>query len=40
FYQLAFKYIRNISFFDVADLQKNNSFSTDQNLKYFILFQS
>jgi len=40
FYQLAFKYIRNISFFDVADLQKNNSFSTVQNRKHFILFQS
>ncbi len=40
FYQLAYKYIRNISFFDVTILQKNNSFSAAQNLKHFILFQS
>jgi hypothetical protein len=40
FYQLAYKYIRNITFFDVSNLQKNNSFSTAQNQKHFILFQS
>lgn len=40
FYQLAFKYIRNVSLFDVSNLQKNNSFSTAQNQKHFILFQS
>jgi len=40
FYQLAFKYIRNISQFNVSNLQKNNSFSTAQNRKHFILFQS
>ena len=40
FYQLAYKYIRNLSFFDISILQKNNSFSTAQNLKHFILFQS
>ena len=40
FYKLAFKYIRNISMFDVSNLQKNNSFSTAQNRKHFILFQS
>ena len=40
FYQLAYKYIRNISLFDVSNLEKNNCFSTAQNLKHFILFQS
>lgn len=40
YYQMAFKYIRNISFFDVSDLQKKNSFSTAQNHKHYILFQS
>ena len=40
FYQLAYTYIRNISLFDVSNLQKNNTFSTAQNLKHFILFQS
>jgi Protein of unknown function (DUF3822) len=40
FYQLAYKYIRNVSLFDVSNLQKNNSFSTAQNQKHFILFQS
>lgn len=40
FYQLAFKYIRNVSLFDVSELQKNNPFSTAQNREHFILFQS
>ncbi len=40
FYKIAYKYIRNINFFDVSDLKKNNSFSTVQNRKHFILFQS
>jgi hypothetical protein len=40
FYQLAFKYIRNVSLFDVSELQKNNPFSTTQNREHFILFQS
>jgi hypothetical protein len=40
FYTLAYKYIRNISFFDVFDVQKSNSFPTDQNHQHFILFQS
>ena len=40
FYQLAYKYIRNIEFFDLSELQKNNDFSTAVNLKHFILFQS
>ena len=40
YYKMAFKYIRNISFFDVSNLQRNNSFSTAQNHKHYILFQS
>jgi len=40
FYNIAYKYIRNVSFFDVSDLQKSNSFSTAQNQHYFILFNS
>jgi hypothetical protein len=40
FYKIAFKYIRNVSFFDVTDLQKINSFSTAQNQQHFILFNS
>jgi hypothetical protein len=40
FYAIAYKYIRNVSFFDVSDLQKTNSFSTAQNQKHFILFNS
>lgn len=39
-YQMAYKYIRNISLLDVSELQKHNDFSTAQNLKHFILFQS
>ena len=39
-YQIAYKYVRNISLLDVSDLQKHNDFSTAQNLKHFILFQS
>jgi hypothetical protein len=40
FYQLAYKYIRNVSMLDVSNLQKKNFFSTAQNLKHYILFQS
>ena len=40
FYAIAYKYIRNISFFDVSTLQQKNSFSTAQNQKHYILFQS
>ncbi|MSP84403.1 MAG: DUF3822 family protein [Flavobacteriaceae bacterium] len=39
-FQIAFKYVRNVSLLDVSDLQKRNDFSTSQNLKHFILFQS
>ena len=40
FYKIAFKYIRNVTLFDIDHLQKNNSFSIAENRKYFILFQS
>ena len=40
FYKLAYNYIRNISFFNISGLQKNNSFSTAQNHHHFILFHS
>jgi hypothetical protein len=40
FFKIAYKYIRNVSIFDVTDYQNNNTFSTAENLKHFILFQS
>lgn len=40
FYNIAYKYIRNISFVDVNFLQEKNNFSTAQNQKHYILFQS
>ncbi|WP_298224775.1 DUF3822 family protein [Flavobacterium sp.] len=40
YFKIAYKYIRNVSIFDIADLQANNTFSTAENLKHFILFQS
>ena len=39
-FEIAFKYIRNVSLLDVSELQKHNDFSKAQNLKHFILFQS
>ncbi|WP_316633729.1 DUF3822 family protein [uncultured Flavobacterium sp.] len=40
FYAIAYKYIRHISFMNVETLQQRNSFSTAQNQKHYILFQS
>lgn len=40
FYDIAYKYVRNVSLLDVSDLQQHNSFSRADNLKHFILFQS
>ncbi|MWB93172.1 DUF3822 family protein [Flavobacterium sp. GA093] len=40
YYAIAYQYIRNISFLDVSSLQQKNSFSTAENLKHYILFQS
>ena len=39
-FRMAYKYVRHVSLMNVEDLQKNNSFSTADNLKHFILFQS
>jgi hypothetical protein len=39
-FKIAYKFVRNVSLLDVSDLQKNNPFSTEQNLKHFIIFQS
>jgi hypothetical protein len=40
YYQLAYKYIRNISLLDVSDLQAKNTFSEADNRTHFILFNS
>ena len=40
YFNISYKYIRNVSIFDVSDLQPNNTFATADNLKHFILFQS
>nr|WP_315248221.1 DUF3822 family protein [uncultured Flavobacterium sp.] len=40
FYAIAYKYIRNVSFLDVSPLQQKNSFTTAENQKHYILFQS
>lgn len=40
FYAIAYKYIRNVSFLDVSTLQQKNNFSTAENQKHYILFQS
>lgn len=40
FFKIAYKYIRNVSLLDTADLQTRNSFSEEENRKHFILFQS
>jgi Protein of unknown function (DUF3822) len=40
FYNIAYKYIRNVSLFDVNDLRWNNYFSEAENRQHFILFNS
>lgn len=40
FFEIAYKYVRNVAMFDVSEFAKNNDFSIAENLKYFILFQS
>lgn len=39
-FEIAFKYIRNVSLLDVSDIENNNNFSKADNLKHFILLQS
>ena len=40
YFKIAYKYIRNVSVIDINDLKENNSLSTSENLKHFILLQS
>ena len=40
YYQLAYKYIRNVSLIDISDLQAKNNFSEADNRNHFILFNS
>ncbi len=40
YFKIAYKYIRNVSFLDVSDLQSTNSLYHSENLKHFILLQS
>ena len=40
FYKIAYKYIRNVSLFDVNDLRWNNYFTETENRQHFILFNS
>lgn len=40
FYKIVYKYVRNVSFFDVSDLQTKNTFSDAINRSNFILFNS
>lgn len=40
FFKIAYKYIRNVSLFDVNDLRWNNYFSEVENRTHFILFNS
>ena len=40
FFEVAYKYVRNVSMLDVSEFQKRNNFDVSQNLKNFILLQS
>ena len=40
FFEIAYKYIRNVQLLDVSALQHHNNFTKADNLKHFILFQS
>jgi Protein of unknown function (DUF3822) len=40
FYKIVYKYIRNVSLFDVSEMQSKNSFSETENRSNFILFNS
>jgi len=40
YYQLAYRYIRNITLLDVSELQAKNTFSEADNRTHFILFNS
>lgn len=40
FFAIAYKYIRNVSLFDTADLEQKNALSAEDNRIHFILLQS
>ncbi|HOZ75101.1 MAG TPA: DUF3822 family protein [Flavobacterium sp.] len=40
FFAIAYKYIRNVSLFDTADLEQKNALSAQDNRRHFILLQS
>ena len=40
YFNIAYKYIRNVSLYDTADLQLHNHYAPAENRKHFILFQS
>lgn len=40
YFTIAYKYIRNVSLYNVSQVKKNNDFTTAQNQQHFILFQS
>ncbi len=39
-FEIAYKYVRNVSIFDVSELNYKNTFTFEENLKHFILFLS
>ena len=40
YFDIAYKYVRNVSLLDISELTKHNDLTTAQNLKHFILLQS
>ena len=40
FYDIVYKYVRNISLIDVSNLQSKNNFTETENRQNFILFNS
>ena len=39
-FEIAYKYVRNVSLLDVSNIENNNDLSKTDNLKHFILLQS
>lgn len=40
YFAIAYKYVRNVSLYNVSHIKKDNDFTTAQNQQHFILFQS
>lgn len=40
FFEIAYRYIRNVSLFDISNAQQYNAFTEAENRKHFILFHS